>query len=241
MFIEIIIMFSEQFSRALIVMAVKAEGRALISIKHQANLSLLPSQSAAGSNYLCLFLCICYEFVPCCQGDKLLLLTFQECINPGDQLMYREGTEQGEYQLQQPWPVYILGTNWSRQRSGNLGTGLNPDNYKWWESTEPKITLLVNNRLFFFFPPSGNVMNASQVGISKQQYPSCCGVNSHFCCWPQKAGVVMGCWLPPLVHRGQWLEQHEKPSEATKCWHVAACPRVERNSLLIGDIAANKL
>lgn len=84
-------------------MAVKAEGRALISIKHQANLSLLPWQSAAGSNYLCLFLCIYYEFVPCCQGDRLL--TFQECINPGDQLMYREGTEQGEYKLRQLWTV----------------------------------------------------------------------------------------------------------------------------------------
>lgn len=35
-------------------------------------------------------------FVPCCQGDRLLLLTFQECINPGDWLLYGEGTEQEE-------------------------------------------------------------------------------------------------------------------------------------------------
>lgn len=105
MFIEMIIMFREQIKRALIMMAVKAEDRAFISIKHQANPTLLPTQSAAGSNYLCLFLCIYYEFVPCCQGDRLLLLTFQECINPGDWLMYGEGTEQGEYKLQQPSAV----------------------------------------------------------------------------------------------------------------------------------------
>lgn len=105
MFIEMIIMFREQINRALIVMAGKAEDRAFISIKHQANPSLLPSQSAAGSNYLYLFLCIYYEFVPCCQGDRLLLLTFQEGINPGDQLMYGEGTERGEYELQQPSAV----------------------------------------------------------------------------------------------------------------------------------------
>lgn len=105
MFIEMIIMFREEINRALIMMAVKAEDRAFISIKHQANSSLLPSQSAAGYNYLCLFLCIYYEFVPCCQGDRLLLLTFQECINPGDQLMYGEGTEQGEYKLKQPSAV----------------------------------------------------------------------------------------------------------------------------------------
>lgn len=105
MFIEMIIMFREQINRALIMMAGKAEGRAFISIKHQANPPVLPSQSAAGSNYLCLFLCIYYEFVPCCQGDRLLLLTFQECINPSDQLMYGEGTKQGEYKPQQPSAV----------------------------------------------------------------------------------------------------------------------------------------
>jgi len=47
-----IIVFREQINRALIMIAVKAEDRAFISIKHQANPSLLPSQSAAGSNYL---------------------------------------------------------------------------------------------------------------------------------------------------------------------------------------------
>ena len=105
MFVEMIITFREQINRALIMMVVKAEDRAFIPIKHQANPSLLPSQSAAGSSYLCLFLRIYYEFVPCFQGDTLLLLTFQECINPGDQLMYGEGTEQGEYKLQQPSAV----------------------------------------------------------------------------------------------------------------------------------------
>lgn len=85
--------------------AVKAEDRAFISIKHQANSALLPSQSAVGSNYLCLFLCIYYEFVPCCQGDRLLLLTFQECINPGDQLMHVKGTERGENKRQ--WPSAV--------------------------------------------------------------------------------------------------------------------------------------
>lgn len=94
-------MLRAQINRTLVTMAVKAEDRAFISTKHQANLSLLPSQSAAGSNYLCLILCIYYEFVPCCQGDSLLLLTFQECINLGDQLMCAEGTEQREHKLQQ--------------------------------------------------------------------------------------------------------------------------------------------
>lgn len=72
-------------------MAMKVEDRTFISIKHQANPSLLLSQSAAGSNYLYLFLCIYYKFVPCYQGDRLLPLTFQECINPGDKLKYGEG------------------------------------------------------------------------------------------------------------------------------------------------------
>lgn len=52
MFVETIIVFREQINRALIMMAGKAEDRAFISIKHQANPSLLPSQSAAGSIYV---------------------------------------------------------------------------------------------------------------------------------------------------------------------------------------------
>lgn len=32
---------------------------------------------------------------------------------------------------------------------------------------------------------------------------------------PKKAGVVMGCWLPPPEHRAR-LEQHEKPGEAAR-------------------------